>query len=82
MLQLQAGQAILQPLRHAGRRLTVGIGQQQHKLLSAIAGHQIRWCANRTVERLCHLLEAHISHLMAVVVVEALEIVHIDQDER
>lgn len=81
MFQLQAGQAILQPLCNAGRRLTVCI-VQQHKLFPAITGHQIRRRAYRTVERLCRLLETNIPHLMTLVVVKALEIVHIDQDER
>ena len=59
----------------------IGTGQQQHELLPAIAGHHVSRLANGLAQAVGHRDQAVVPLQMAVVIVEAFEEVHVQQQD-
>ena len=62
--------------------LCVCIGQQQSKFLSAIPGGEIRWSANLLGQDPRNRAQATVAPWMAVQVIEFLEVINIDHQQR
>lgn len=65
---------------HAAFR--IGVGQEQHELFAAVAGCQICRPANLRVQDPRQRTQAGISGLVTIMIIELLEIVDVDQQQR
>ena len=59
----------------------VRLHQQQRELVAAVAEHQSSWRAAGD-EQLAHLLEQRAAHQVPVGVVDALEVIQVEEDQR
>ena len=71
-----------QALGHRQRALDIGAGQDDGEFLAAITRHHVGRAENLALQDAGHALQARIAALVPIVVVIALEIVHIGQDQR
>lgn len=64
------------------RAVSVGVGEDQHELLAAVADDHIGGALHLALQRLGDADQAVVSLLVAVGVVEGFEVVHIEHDDR
>ena len=82
MLDAQPLDPLAHPLGQDPRPLGLGVHEESHELLAAVARHEVGGAVQGLVHRLGHPHQALVAGLVAVGVVEALEVVDVAEDER
>lgn len=75
-------QGVAQPVGYGDGGFEWGFGQHQHKLFTAVARNPIYALAQRARDMLCCTAQDFIAQLVAVLVVELLEVVNVHEHHR